>query len=194
MLTTIFTGHTLNLKDIVSVGPIMQESDGENACIFIKIYLKHNIKIKHVHHRALPRMFNQKEIANAWDAKFDDIFLKRQQLIEAWEIALFPKESGNAENFNPVETLVTADDRPRYTSTDKDLIAAHSSIIISMLIDSPNFRQMKPKVQKLVESGRLTYSVKDNIVELFLENDQGGMEVATWDKIAEVLKKKGGEG
>lgn len=197
MLTTIFSGHTLNLSDIVSVGPIMQESDGDNASMFIKIYLQHQIVFKHVHHTTLLRLFNEKESAKLWDIRLDDLVAKRSELIEEWETAI---RYNNVKNNWGLEFLVppvTADDRPRYTRTDKDLIAAHSTII-SMLIDSPNFRQscakLKPKVLKLVESGRLTYSVKNNIVELFLENDQGGMELATWDNISEVLKKKGGEG
>jgi hypothetical protein len=102
MLTTIFTGHTLDLRDIVVVGPIMQEQDGENATMFIKIYLQHQIVVKHVHHTTFLRLFNEKQSAKLWDIRLDDLSAKRDELIHEWQLACFPPS-------------ITDDTRPEYT-------------------------------------------------------------------------------
>jgi hypothetical protein len=102
MLTTIFTGHTLDLRDIVAVGPIMQEKDGEDACMFIKIYLQHQIVIKHVHHKTFLRLFNEKETAKLWDIRLEDIMAKRDELVQEWQLARYPSS-------------VTDDTRAKYT-------------------------------------------------------------------------------
>jgi hypothetical protein len=93
MPTTIFTGHTLNLTDIVSVGPVMQlrKYDGyasTRRTLFIEIFCKHGVTLKHDAY--VQNVFSQptQEEYDDWDKQFQALTDKRFELIEQWGQAL----------------------------------------------------------------------------------------------------------
>ena len=92
MLTTIFTGHTIDLTDIVSVGPIMAAHKPSRPFIrrtmYLEIHLKGNTTLRHEEfHQTYWDGQIEPQQAEAWQLKHDHLNVDRTKLIEQWQQA-----------------------------------------------------------------------------------------------------------
>ena len=92
MLTTIFTGHTLDLLDIVAVGCPMQEltHHGKGKQMYIEIFLRNSVPIRFVFHHQTQLCFNPA----VWDKHLEDFLTKYKALIVEWkrELDISPQD------------------------------------------------------------------------------------------------------
>lgn len=80
-LTTIFTGHTLDLRDIVAIGPpICLKKDGV-VSLFVDLHLKGSEKIRHITYHIEHYNFNEEK----YDACVDKLTEQRAELVQQWE-------------------------------------------------------------------------------------------------------------
>lgn len=92
MLTTIFTGHTLDLTDIVAVGPIMASQKTSHPflkrTLFLEIFLKGGTVLRHddVTQTILGGEPTSQE-ADRWRIHHDLLEEQRTKLIDQWQDA-----------------------------------------------------------------------------------------------------------
>lgn len=92
MMTTIFTGHTLKLTDIVAIGPIMQSSKGIQGsiyrrAIYMELYLKPSLVL--THESLTQEIVYQPQVQEneRWNQAFDKLKAEREALIAQWTTA-----------------------------------------------------------------------------------------------------------
>lgn len=90
MLTTIFTGHTLDLLDIVAVGCPMQELTPTGKQMYLEIFLRNSVPIRFVFHHQTQKTFNPA----VWDKYLEDFLTLYKALIVAWkrELDISPQD------------------------------------------------------------------------------------------------------
>ncbi|NBB18820.1 hypothetical protein GVN20_05580 [Runella sp. CRIBMP] len=84
-LNTIFTGHTLDLMDIVAIGPPMSIKQGRAATLYLEIHLHSSEKIKFIACEVADFEYEQ----NRWDKALDDLIDKRDGLLADWQRARY---------------------------------------------------------------------------------------------------------
>ncbi|AYQ31418.1 hypothetical protein [Runella sp. SP2] len=81
MVKTIFTGHTLDLKSILAIGPVMQKTDALLKTLYFEITLKGGSVIWHGFYFAeTGYAFNEKQ----WNENIDSSKEQRRKLVEEW--------------------------------------------------------------------------------------------------------------
>ncbi|MCA0231584.1 MAG: hypothetical protein LCH91_14020 [Bacteroidetes bacterium] len=85
MVKTIFTGHTLNLRNIAAIGPAMQKSDGISREMYLEIYLMGGGVIRHIQVKI--EVYTPKIHLEEWNLNIDTLKSKRDALVEDWEKA-----------------------------------------------------------------------------------------------------------
>jgi hypothetical protein len=97
MLTTIFTGHTLDLADIVAISAPMRQFENDTVILFVDLFLRNSEKIRHVHFYY--QDFNIREYEDA----LEDLLTKNMRLIADWK----------ALHAAPLK-MITDDPAPKY--------------------------------------------------------------------------------
>lgn len=103
-LTTIFTGHTLDLRDIVAIGPPMRKIIGSEGILYIDIHLRNADKINHIEFDGY-----HEGGQGRWKEAVDRLHDNRELLLKMWKLEVF----GISKDLKPT----TDDPAPGYKRT-----------------------------------------------------------------------------
>lgn len=114
MLTTIFSGHTIDLADIVAVGPIMMERKGTLGSIYTRtmylmIFMKHSVNLRHESFIQQIIAEPEPEQKQQWTSAHDELIEKRQELINDWNAAAQAKVTIEVDPSKAFATLSEID-------------------------------------------------------------------------------------
>lgn len=91
MLTTLFSGHTVNLNDIRAVSGVMRQVKSAQpfsyVSLFVEISLRDNVSIQHEAIKLQTFYGNglEPEQKVKFDSAFDELTRQRDQLVAEWQ-------------------------------------------------------------------------------------------------------------
>lgn len=108
MLTTLFTGHTLDLTDVVAIGPLMQQNKQHQwfeyrRTLCLRIFCKHTVTIQHDHLAQEIANKPSNEQADAWKKAHDTLRDKREDLILQWGASRLKQDARSMPAFTTAE-------------------------------------------------------------------------------------------